>query len=88
MISYTVEESSPFTVRIFDTDVNNSVPFILQPHDEFGVNWESFIDAENWAKSFIENYVSKPSVTLSEEETIKLKLTEIGLTVEDIRPFL
>jgi hypothetical protein len=54
---YEIEENT-YAVRIFED--GSDVPFIYQPHNGSNVQWANKKEAEDWAKSFIDQATNPP----------------------------
>lgn len=52
---YEIDNNEGFAIRMWDLDNPNeeNAPFLYQPHWPSGVNWNSYEEAENWAKAVI-----------------------------------
>lgn len=88
-------DNENFTVRVYDEI--NAEPFLLQPHYPNGDSFDSYEEAENWAKETIKSFdpdygfyapngkdlpgLAKPTP----EEIIAMKLNAFGLTVDELK---
>lgn len=88
MIRYTVEEESPFTVNIYNTETNPDVPFIYQPHDEQGVDWSSKEAAIAWAEEFLVHFEEAKNQVITPQDVVMAKLAQVGLSVDELKSVL
>jgi len=88
MYRYTVEDEFPFAVNIYNIEVNNEMPFIYQPHEPSGRNWESKEEAEAWANLWILDIEYAEANPPSEEEILVQKLASIGISVDQLKSVL
>ena len=94
---YEIDEQN-YAIKIFDGV--NSEPFQYQPHYPNGDSFDSYEEAENWAKEAIKAHDSEygffppngkglekqPKPTA--EQIIEFKLAQIGLTINDLKSVL
>lgn len=88
MYRYTVEDQHPYTINIFNTDVNNDIAFIYQPHAPSGRDWESPAEAEAWAQEWITSMENAEVNPPSEEEIMIETLASLGITVDKLKAVL
>ena len=85
MYRYTVENEHPYTVNIFNTDVDNEVAFIYQPHEPSGRDWESKNEAEIWAQGWITSMEYAEANPPSEQDLLISKLGSLGISINELK---
>ena len=88
MYRYTVEEEAPFTINLYNSEVNDEQPFIYQPHEPSGRDWASKEEAETWAQGWIDSVAYAEANPLTEEELLIENLAHMGITVDKLKSVL
>ena len=88
MYRYTVEEEAPFTINLYNSEVNDEQPFIYQPHEPSGRDWASKEEAETWAQGWIDSVEYAEANPLTEEEILIENLAHMGITVDKLKSVL